>query len=224
MKLDFYNVNKDYIEYLQRAEYKKRGFTRVPNMNYEGRKQKFICGIIFSAPRTHLKYFVGVTHYKIQKSENYLLVVDGDKVPVKGSLRFNYMFPVPLQLVKRKAISAEPDVAYRTLLSKELKVINQHSNEILEQAHQVYDKITNKTCSQNLLLNSCDFTYLEEKCLEYCRLHTLELSVTYAQRRESLELLEEESTPWNELLVRRTHQRREVKYLPKDKGLDRDDD
>lgn len=201
MKLDFYNVDRDYIAYLQQAEFQKRGFTRVPNVDYESGKQKFICGIVFEAPQTRLKYFVGVTHYRTQKSENFLLIVENDRVPVKGSLRFNYMFPVPTQMVTRKDISGESDMAYKILLSKELKAVNEHADEILSQAHSVYNKIVNRTCSENLLLNSCDFTYLEEKCVEFCKLRSLDLPFT--DKEKSVEQNEEEieHTPWNDILV-----------------------
>ena len=93
--LEFFDVKKDYTDFLQQGEISKRGFTRVPNMDYGDKKQKFLCGIVLKAPETQLNYFVGVTHYTIQKSENFLIVIKNDRMPVKGSLRFNFMFPVP---------------------------------------------------------------------------------------------------------------------------------
>lgn len=204
MKLDFYNVDKEYVSYMQAAECQKRGFTRIPNMDYEGRKQKFLCGIILTAPMTHLKYFVGVTHYKIQRSENFLIQIENDREPVKGSLRFNFMFPVPLQSVTRINIDEEPDSNYRILLSKELKAINNNAEDITAKANSVYEKITSKKCSQNLLFNSCDFTYLEEKCIEYCKTRNLTLPSNDAESHKK-EKFEPEKTPFNDLLVEITH-------------------
>lgn len=220
MKLDFYNVDKDYIAYLQQAELQKRGFTRVPNMNYEGRKQKFLCGVVLNAPTTGLKYFVGVTHYKVQKSENFLIVVPDDQVSVKGSLRFNYMFPVPFpvpaQLITRKEISSEPDTAYRILLSKELKAINEHTDEILDKAESVYSKIVSRTCSQNLLFNSCDFPYLEEKCEEYCRIHSLTLEPHMTNKEKMVSYAASaEQTPWNDLLVKNSKEKERKVEVPR---------
>ena len=41
--LDFYIVPNSYITYLQKAESIKRGFTRVPNMDYgKNHKPKFL--------------------------------------------------------------------------------------------------------------------------------------------------------------------------------------
>lgn len=201
MKLDFYNVDKKYIAFMQAAEIQKRGFTRIPNMDYEGRKQKFLCGIILTAPKTSLNYFVGITHYSVQRSENFLIRVENDIRPVKGSLRFNYMFPVPLEAVSKISIAQEADARYRILLSKELKAINNAAQIIIDKANSVYHKVTNKQCSQNLLLNSCDFTYLEEKCLEYEKTHG------YGQPEKPAETIEEENTeaertPFNDLLVK----------------------
>jgi protein AbiQ len=201
MKLDFYNVNKEYIEFLQNAEIKKRGFTRVPNMNYKGRKQKFICGILLDAPRTQLKYFAGVTHYKVQRSENFLIRVENDREPIKGALRFNYMFPVPLQLVSKINILKEPDVNYKILMSKELKAINNNAQLITSKARDVYNKIVNGRCSANLKTNSCDFTYLEEKCMEYCKLKGIDISPAGGER-ENAEKMEPERTPFNDLLIK----------------------
>ncbi len=209
MKLDFYNVNKPYIEYLQKAEYEKRGFTRVPNIDYGDKKQKFLCGIVLSSPKTNLKYFVGVTHYKTQKSENFLIMVDKDRQQVKGSLRFNYMFPVPVQLITRKEILAEPDETYKILLSKELKSINSHCEEIVKKANEVYKKVVNKKCSKNLILNSCDFTYLETKCIEYCKINNIKLP-ELELNHEKLESAKE-CTPWNDLLITVSKQKEKEK-------------
>ena len=46
-KLNFYTVDLDYVNYLKKAEQDKRGFSRVPNMEYGNlRKPKFLCGIV----------------------------------------------------------------------------------------------------------------------------------------------------------------------------------
>ena len=60
--LDFYIVPNSYITYLQKAESIKRGFTRVPNMDYgKNHKPKFICGIVLKI--NDVSYFVPVSSY-----------------------------------------------------------------------------------------------------------------------------------------------------------------
>ncbi|MBD5512197.1 MAG: hypothetical protein HDR08_13265 [Lachnospiraceae bacterium] len=44
-----------------------------------------------------------------------------DNGQVTSSLRFNYMFPIPKNLVTERKIAGEPDLAYRALLSQELR-------------------------------------------------------------------------------------------------------
>lgn len=103
--LNFYTVPLDYVEYLQKAELHKRGFTRVPNLEYgKERNQKFLCGIVLRI--NEMDYYVPVSSYKIQKADNFLICEkDGHAV---SSLRFNYMFPVPRNLVKVRRIFLEP--------------------------------------------------------------------------------------------------------------------
>ena len=87
-KLSFYDVDKEYIDYLKQEEIKQRGFTKVPNMEYEN-EQKFLCGIVLSI--NNINYYVPVTSYKKKKSESFLIIFDDDKYnKIKGSLRFNF--------------------------------------------------------------------------------------------------------------------------------------
>ena len=165
MSLDLFIVDNNYIKYLQSEEIKIRGFTRVPNMAYPDGKQKLVCGIVLNI--NEFKYYVGLTSYKIQKSEN-ILIVTSDKInPIKGSLRFNYMFPVPDNCLIKKQIYKETDYYYKNLLIKEYKFIKSKHQEILNKAKNIYDQITLKTASHNLLNNSCDFKILEQACIKF---------------------------------------------------------
>ncbi len=70
--LKFYTTDYQYVQYLQRAELEKRGFSRVPNMDYgKGRKDKFLCGIVLHI--NNMDYYVPVSSYKIQKPDNLLI-------------------------------------------------------------------------------------------------------------------------------------------------------
>ena len=49
-KLNFYTVDLPYVTYLKNAELEKRGFSRVPNMDYGvQRKPKFLCGVVLQS-------------------------------------------------------------------------------------------------------------------------------------------------------------------------------
>ena len=43
MALSFYDIDKDYVKYLQKEEMNERDFTKVPNIEYPGNLPKFKC-------------------------------------------------------------------------------------------------------------------------------------------------------------------------------------
>ena len=55
----------------------------------------------------------------VTKVPNILIHVPGDKKEVKGSLRFNYMVPVPDECIEKLVIKDVEDEKYRVLLNKE---------------------------------------------------------------------------------------------------------
>ena len=46
MALSFYDIDKDYVKYLQKEEMNERDFTKVPNIEYPGNLPKFTCGVV----------------------------------------------------------------------------------------------------------------------------------------------------------------------------------
>ena len=93
VRISFYYVDKEYIQYLKDKEIAKRGFTTIPNMEYHAH-DKFVYGIVMSIH--NFDYYVPFSHYDKQQEDNILIKVDYHKrIKVAGSLRFNYMFPVP---------------------------------------------------------------------------------------------------------------------------------
>ena len=162
-KLNFYIADLDYVKYLQEAEKQSRGFSRVPNMAYaQGRKQKFLCGVVLTV--NEIDYYVPVTSYKEQKPDNFLIVADNGKVV--SSLRFNYMFPIPKNLIEVRVISDEPDRAYRGLLAQELRYCIKNQAAIQRLAERTYRRVLLGK-NVGLVVNSCDFKLLETKYHEY---------------------------------------------------------
>jgi len=162
-KLNFYTVDLDYVQHLQGAEQKKRGFSRVPNMSYsEKYKQKFLCGIVLQV--NDVDYYVPLTSYKQKKPDNFLITADNGQVV--SSLRFNYMFPIPKELVAVRVIESEPDHAYRALLAQELRYCIKNQSNIQRLAERTYKRVLLGK-DKGLVVNSCDFLLLEQKCAEY---------------------------------------------------------
>ncbi len=162
-KLNFYTVDLDYVNFLKNAELNKRGFSRVPNLEYgKLRKQKFLCGIILQV--NNIDYYVPVTSYTQQKPDNFLIRAKNGKVV--SSLRFNYMFPIPKVLVIERTIADEPDRAYRALLSQELRYCISNQETIQRLAERTYKRVLLGK-DQGLVVNSCAFKLLEQKCKDY---------------------------------------------------------
>lgn len=116
--LNFYTVDLKYVNYLKDIELKERGFSRVPNVEYgKERKEKFLCGIVLII--NDIDYYVPVSSFK-EKRKNNFLIMDKKGNPI-SSLRFNYMFPVPKELVKIRDIDSIPDLAYKNLVGYELR-------------------------------------------------------------------------------------------------------
>lgn len=162
MSLSFYDVDKEYVKYLQEEERKIRGFTRVPNVEYPGSLPKFTCGVICEIH--DCKYYVPVSSYKLQKPDNILIKIDSERYnKIKGSLRFNYMFPIPDTCVTERIIANDPN---SHLLNMEWKFCNKNEDRIRNKARQTYSKVTNRV-NENIVNNSCDFLLLEQLCKEY---------------------------------------------------------
>lgn len=164
-QLNFYTVDLSYVAYLQHAETKKRGFTRVPIMAYAPPQHpKFLCGVVLQINDND--YYVPVSSYKEQKPDNFLIVAKNGKTA--GSLRFNYMFPVPKELVEVRQISSEQDPSYRALLAQELRYCIKNEETIRRLAKRTYCRVLLGK-NPGLVTNSCDFPLLEERCAAYMK-------------------------------------------------------
>ena len=80
---------------------KKRGITKVPNIRYADRN-KFAFGAVLQVHG--INYYVSVSSFDKKQEANILIRIPGDNKEVKGSLRFNYMIPVPNECIERLVI------------------------------------------------------------------------------------------------------------------------
>ena len=152
MALSFYDIDKDYVKYLQKEEMNERDFTKVPNIEYPGNLPKFTCGVVLDVHE--YKYYVPVSSYKMQKPDNILINIESERYnKVKGALRFNYMFSVPDECIKERIIADDPN---KILLNLEWKFCNENEIRIRNKAKQTYSKVINKV-NPSIVNNSCDF-------------------------------------------------------------------
>lgn len=163
--MDFYRINEDYNRYLQNYEKENRGITKVPNIRYTDRN-KFAFGAVLQVHG--MNYYVSISSFDKKQEANILIRVPGDEKEVKGSLRFNYMIPVPAECIERLIIKDVPDEKYRLLLNKEYQFCVENANRIQKKANKIYEMVTTNR-KQKLTDNSCAFSILEQGYQEYVR-------------------------------------------------------
>lgn len=161
--MDFYRINEKYIKFLQRYEKNKRGVTKVPNIRYTDRN-KFAFGAVMQV--NGINYYVSVSSFDKKQEANILIRVPGDEKEVKGSLRFNYMVPVPDECIEKLVIKDVEDEKYRLLLNKEYQFCMNNAERIQKKANKIYKVVTTNR-KQILTDNSCAFHILEDGCREY---------------------------------------------------------
>ena len=161
--MDFYRINEEYNRFLQRYEKEKRGVTKVPNIRYTDRN-KFAFGAVMQV--NGMNYYVSVSSFDEKQEANILIRVPGDEKEVKGSLRFNYMVPVPDECIEKLVIKDVEDEKYRLLLNKEYQFCMNNAERIQKKANKIYEMVTTNR-KQILTDNSCAFHILEDGCREY---------------------------------------------------------
>ena len=165
MKINFYNVDLKYIEFLKKYETEHRGFTRVPNVNYQSGNNKFFYGAVFDV--NGINYFVPVSSKTNPRQDDIVITIKDKKKTHCGTLRFAYMIPIPkecLRLLVRDKLN-NPVQAER--IRKELAFCRKNKDRIEKQAMCTYERIINNV-SETLTHNSCDFKLLEQAYTEYC--------------------------------------------------------
>jgi len=161
--MDFYRIDEKYNQFLQRYEKGKRGVTKVPNLKYADR-DKFAFGAVMKV--NGINYYVAVSSFDKKQEANILIRIPGDKKEVKGSLRFNYMVPVPDDCIQKLIIKDIKDEKYRTLLNKEYQFCMDNTIRLQKKANKIYEMVTTNR-KQILTDNSCDFHILEAGYQEY---------------------------------------------------------
>jgi len=163
MDLFFYDVDTDYIEYLKSAEKAKRGFTRVPDVKYEN-ERKMVCGVVLKI--NGYKYYVPVSSYKKQQPNNLLIRLEDDTFnQVKGSLRFNYMFPVEDSYITKRDFNQESP-GRKEFLRRQWVYCNSITDDIKKMAEDTYHAVVSGK-DASLINASCDFKLLETAAQNY---------------------------------------------------------
>lgn len=157
--LEIYEIDSSYIEYLSNFEehlFKNKKITQDFSRKY--------IGIILEI--NGFKYFAPLSSFK-PKHRRLCETVDFIKVGIYAVLNLNNMFPAPLNLCKSVKIENIKNEHYKNLVRAEYRIIKQKTEQIINNAKDVYNhKIINDGKSK--LSQRCnDFKNLEVKCKEY---------------------------------------------------------
>ena len=173
MKISFYYVDEKYVEYLKNKEITYRNYTTVPNVKYAN-SNKFFYGIVMEI--NSIPFYVPITHNTKEKEHNIVIYIEHNhKKEAVGSLRFNYMIPVPkscitpLDFNDSKMYSEETKIK----LQKEYKFCKSNLARIQKLAKKTYEQVELGK-NRELVNNSCAFNILKEAYKEF-----LEMDDTY---------------------------------------------
>ncbi len=167
MKIAFYFVDENYINYLKNYEIQHRGFTTVPNVVYSNRK-KFLYGAVLEI--NGMKYLVPVSSYTKNQRENMLIKIsEHHEEKVVGSLRFNYMIPVPEKCLHILDFKNDTETQYRRIfIEKEYRYCRSKLSAIQKLAKNTYVRVVDKA-DDELVKNSCDFKLLEQAYADFIK-------------------------------------------------------
>lgn len=140
-ELKFYEVEQEYIRYLQRWD------TRIPHLSSTN-NEKFTCGIVLEV-NGH-QYFAPISSFREQQRSN-VVILNHEGRPV-GSIRFSFMFPIPDGQARVKDFAKE-DLKYRELLREELAFCNRHRERIRKKAKETYDAVVLRR--EPLMVRNC---------------------------------------------------------------------
>lgn len=146
-KLLFYEIDENYINFL--SQFSKHLFKNAKITQKHSRK-----------------YIAPISSFK-PKHKRLSETVDFIKIGDMAVININNMIPVPEGIYVPKNPNLETDQQYRNLLNNERRIIKQRTEQIINNAHSVYNhKLTNDGKSK--LSQRCnDFRLLEEKCREF---------------------------------------------------------
>ena len=157
--LEIYEIDSSYIEYLSNFEehlFKNKKITQDFSRKY--------IGIILEI--NGFKYFAPLSSFK-PKHRRLCETVDFIKVGIYAVINLNNMFPAPLNLCKSVKIENIKNEHYRDLVRAEYRTIKQKTEQIINNAKDVYNHKMINDGKSKLSQRCNDFKNLEVKCKEY---------------------------------------------------------
>ena len=169
-ELKLVKIDINYCNYLRQFD------NRVP-YNYSKKQNRPFVGVLFEVQGC--KYFAQLSspkskHVKI-KSKIDFMKIDNGKL---GAINFNNMIPVDnknIEYINFDIIKkSKEEKQYLKLLKEQLFWLNRRKEKIYNNSEEIYHRYTNNRLPRNIKDRCCNFPLLEEKCMEYNSIKTLQ--------------------------------------------------
>ena len=192
--MELYEVSVDYVEYLRKFEPKKvlsvaEGKDKRKFLGVVVQKNGYKYVIPLSSPKFQKDYaikdYVGTklpSDFSFVSYKDKIVLLKKTTVPVVymynenkdgidffGKLQCNNMIPVPDSVIKKVDIDGMTDIAYKTLLQKQIQYLRKNKDTILKKhVNVVYINRKQERMNIGYIRSATpDFTLLEEKCIEW---------------------------------------------------------
>lgn len=155
--LKLYCLDEKYIDYLRQSD------KRVP---YNKNQTRPYVGVVYNY--NNFTYFAPLSSPKPKHAKMNSRNIDIFKIcdGKLGIVNLNNMIPVPPQSL----IDFLPnitDVKYKALLNEQITELNSNKKYLLKKVELFQWSYRNNKLPQNVLLRTCNFELLEQKCLDY---------------------------------------------------------
>ena len=168
-RLSFFNPNPSYCDYL-------RIYDKNVPVNSGSKSTRPFVGVVFQI--NSFQYYAGLAspkpkHQNMKDNIDFIKIDEGRL----GVINLNAMIPIPSCLLTKVDINSV-DPKYKILLQNQLSWCNtiQNKTKILKNSDRLYQILQRDIPNGNHLRSRCcDFIALEQKCLEYCKNHNLNL-------------------------------------------------
>lgn len=161
-------LDYNYCDYLRQFD------DKVPYNKNKKELRTFI-GILFEI--NNCKYFAPLSSpkpkHKTMKTTLDFLKIDNGNL---GAINFNNMLPVTNQNIIKldldKDCFTRQEEKYIKLLKEQLFWLNRNDDKLYGRSKKLYNKYVNGALNHGIAKRCCNFTLLEEKCIEYNRIKT----------------------------------------------------
>ncbi len=155
--LKLYYITDTYIDYLRKFD---------KNIYYNKNHTRPYIGVVYTF--NNRNYFVPLSspkekHLKMNPKQIDIYKIKNGEL---GIININNMIPVPIEELT-EALSVTKDKKYKKLLTEQITFINNDRRRLLKKVDNFQKMYWKGYLDTNVLMRTCNFTLLQEKCDEW---------------------------------------------------------